>query len=89
MAPLTVKNEMFENVQKSSTSYVTRFSQPKYYIPRSKTETGSLKQKNYQCYIRRKKKYSNKKCKNENFGKKQKNISLSCPKDYSTHKLGA
>ena len=34
MSPLTVKKRNFENVQKPSISNGTRFSQPKYHIPR-------------------------------------------------------
>ena len=50
---LSRKNGIFKNkYQKSSFSYGTRFSQPKYHIPRWKIVTGSLKPKNYECYIR-------------------------------------
>ena len=42
---LTVKNGIFKEFQKSSISYGTRFSQPKYHIPMWKIVTGSLKQK--------------------------------------------
>ena len=47
MSPLTVKNGIFKKFQKSSISYGTRFSQPKYHIPTWKTMTGSLKTKIY------------------------------------------
>merc|ERR1711923_44455 len=47
MTPLTVKNGIFKKCQKSSISYGTRFSQPKYHIPTLTTMTGSLKTKNY------------------------------------------
>ena len=47
MTPLTVKNGIFKKCQKSSISYGTRFSQPKYHIPTRKTMTGSLKTKIY------------------------------------------
>ena len=33
MAHITVKNGIFKKCQKSSISYGTRFSQPKYHIP--------------------------------------------------------
>ena len=47
MTPLTVKNGILKKCQKSSISYGTRFSQPKYHIPTWKTMTDSLKTKNY------------------------------------------
>ena len=34
MTPLAVKNGIFKKFQKSSISYGTRFSRPKYHIPR-------------------------------------------------------
>ena len=43
MTPLTIKDRIFDNFQKSSISYGTRFPQPKYQILRWKTVTGSLK----------------------------------------------
>ena len=66
MTPLTVENGIFKKCQKSSISYVTRFTQPKYHIPRRKTVTMSLKQKN-----REKSKNAYKKRKNENFEKQK------------------
>ena len=47
MTHLTVKNGIFKMFQKSSIFYGTRFSRPKYHIPRWKTVTGSLKQKKF------------------------------------------
>ena len=65
MTHLTVKNEIFKKIQESSISYSTRLSQPKYHIPRWKNVTGSLKQKQYWCCIRKKSKNAYNKRKNE------------------------
>ena len=46
ITPLTVKNGIFKKCEKSSISYGTRFSEPKYHIPTWKTMTSSLKTKN-------------------------------------------
>ena len=54
-----------------------------------KNVTGSLKTKNYQCYIGKKQKNTNKKRKDENFEKQKKCFSFSCPEDHSTQKLGS
>jgi len=47
MTPLSVKNWIFKKCQNCSIPYGTRFSQPKYHIPRWKIVTGSLKTKKY------------------------------------------
>ena len=47
MTPSTIKNGVFENLQKSSISYGTKLFQPKYHIARWKAVTGSLKQNIY------------------------------------------
>ena len=70
--PLTVKKWIFKNIQKSLFSNGKMSYQPKYHIPRWKIVTGSLKTKNYQCYIREKSKNVHRKHKNENFGNNDK-----------------
>ena len=67
------------------------FSQTKYHIPRWKTVSGSLKQKNYQCYVRKNLKMTikNVKMKIPKNKKQKKFFFFSYSKDPVTRKFGS